>query len=99
AGPESSLIRGYHATRTGGSIDIATTRGRNSSGCIRRLGPLPLFYRVVWRDVLRGVAEDARAGVAYGSRRYPIPPVAAGDVAGTRLVRTANVAGQKGGGW
>ncbi len=92
-----ALVRSNHAARTSGSLDVATTRGRNSSECIGRLGPVTRSDRIVWRDVLCGVAEHARTGLAYGSGRDSVPPAAAGDVAWPRVDGCRNCCGHGGG--
>ena len=92
-----SAIRGNHAARTSGSVDVGATRGRNFGGRTGRVGAAARRHRIVWRDVLCGVAEHARIRSADGSRRDSIPPVAAGNVAWPRTDGSRNCRGHGGG--
>src|SRR6202049_3212863 len=81
AGPGLGALRGDHAARAAGSLDIAAARGRNFGWRLRCIGAVTLRHRPLRRDVLCGVAEHPRAGAAHGAWRGRIQSIAAGSVA------------------
>ena len=95
--PESCALRGDHAARASGSLDVAAAGGRNSSWGLRWIGAATGHHRTLWRDVVCGVAEHARAGAAHGAWRGRIQSVAAGDVARLGVDGRRRVARRRGG--
>src|SRR5258708_14834297 len=97
AGSGPGALRGDHAARASGSLDVAADGGRNASWCSRRIGAAPRYYRTLWRDVLCGVAEHARVGAAHGAWSERIQSLAPGHIARLGVNGRGGVVWRRGG--